>query len=298
MRRVLKWALRLALAVVLLVVALTAYVYLASARRMSATYTVTPPDVTVPTDDAALARGKYLAENVAMCTDCHAKDLGGKVVEDNFPMGRLVAANLTRGRGGIGSTYRSADYVRTLMHGVRPDGRSVVFMPSADYHFTRADLAALIAYVSSVPPVDRELPPTSVGPLARVLGLFTGFPLAAAATIDHQRVSFAAERRADDAVAQGEYLISTAGCRGCHGRDLTGGGGPPPGASNLTPVGIPGWAEQDFLTALREHKRPNGSTLHEAMPRGYGQMADADLKHMFAYLRTVAPAGKKSANQP
>ena len=66
----------------------------------------------------------------------------------------LHAANLTRGRGGIGATYSDEDWVRVLLHGVRKDGRSVVFMPSHDFRFTRRDMGDIIAYFRSVPPVE------------------------------------------------------------------------------------------------------------------------------------------------
>ena len=55
----------------------------------------------VPTDAEAIARGKRLATVVAPCGDCHGADFGGKVMIDEFAMGTLHAANLTRGRGGI-----------------------------------------------------------------------------------------------------------------------------------------------------------------------------------------------------
>jgi cytochrome c553 len=97
--------------------------------------------------------------------------------------------------------------------------------------------------------------------------------------------------------AAGLYIIATAGCRSCHGEDFAGGGGPPPGAANITPVGIGDWSEQDFLHALREHKRPNGSTISEAMPRAYGRMTDDDLNRIYAYLKTVPRKGEKTKSQ-
>jgi cytochrome c553 len=148
-----------------------------------------------------------------------------------------------------------------------------------------------------VPPVDRVPTPMSVGPMARALGLFTEFPLTPAAHIDHANVRFETPPNPDDRRATGEYLVSSAGCRGCHGTNFTGGGGPPPGAANLTPVGIGGRNEQQFLTAVREHKRPNGSTIDEAMPRVYGQMAEGDLRAIYVFLQTLPPAGEKTANQ-
>jgi mono/diheme cytochrome c family protein len=264
---------------------------------MARTYVVTAPAVPIPSDAASIARGKYLAEKVAVCTECHGPDLGGKVVEENAAMGRLVAPNVTRGRGGLPADYSDQDFVRMLTHGVKRDGRSVIFMPVVDYVFTADDLGALIAYVKSVPPVDRTVPTMSVGPMARALGLFADFPLASASVMDHAQPRLASRPDPADAAASGKYLVESAGCHGCHTPQLSGGSGPPPGGSNITPVGIGTWSEQDFVTALRTHRRPNGSVISELMPRAYGEMSDQDLSRIFAYLKTVPPAGTKTANQ-
>ena len=277
--------------------ALVAYVYVASSRVMARSYTVEAPRVSIPTAPDAIARGKYLVEKVAACTECHGLDLGGKVVEDNVPMGRLVAANLTRGRGGLPADYADQDFVRVLTHGVKRDGRSVIFMPTVDYVFTPEDLGAIVAYVKSMPPVDRTVPVMSVGPMARGLGLFAGFPLASASMIDHRGNRLAARPDPADPVAAGKYLVESTGCYGCHTPKLTGGAGPPPGGANITPVGIGDWSQSDFVTALRTHRRPNGSAIEETMPRSYGEMSDEDLARVYAYLRTVPPAGARTANQ-
>jgi cytochrome c553 len=297
MKRLLKWLLMGVAAIAILVVALIAYVYIATGRLMARTYVVEAPSVAIPSDPASIARGKYLAEKVAVCTECHGADLGGKVVQDNAAFGRLVSANLTRGQGGLPADYSDQDFVRVLTHGVKRDGRSVIFMPSMDYVFTPEDLGAIIAYVKSMPPVDRTVPAMSVGPLPRALGLIGNFPLASAARIDHGAPRLAARPNPADAVAVGKYLVSSAGCYGCHGAQLVGGSGPPPGAANITPVGIGGWSERDFTVALRTHRRPNGSAIDEAMPRAYGDMSDEDLARIYAFLKTVPAAGKKTANQ-
>jgi mono/diheme cytochrome c family protein len=297
MKRLLKWTLRLVAAIVLLIGGLIGYIYYASGREMAKTYTVSVPPLTIPTDAASLARGKYIVERRSMCVECHNQDLGGKIVDDNFPMGRLVSANLTRGRGGIGSTYSDEDLARALLHGVRKDGHSVIFMPSADFRFNESDAGAIIAYIRSMPPVDRELPTMTIGPMARALGLFTSFPLAPASHIDHATAKFEPTPSSSDPAAEGRSIVASAGCYGCHGPTLVGGGGPPPGAANITPVGIGTWTEKDFFTALRQHKRPNGTTIDEGMPLGYGQMSDDDLHKIFSYLKTVPPAGEKSKNQ-
>jgi cytochrome c553 len=297
MRRVLRWTMWLVVMVLLAAGASIAYVYFATNREMTRVYQVNVPALVIPTDAASIARGKYIAERVSMCTECHSEDLGGKVVEDSFAMGRFVAPNLTRGRGGLGAQYTDQDFIRALLHGVRPDGRTLRFMPSADYHFTEAAISALIAYLKTVPSVDRELPSLSVGPMARALSLFAGFPLTPASKIDHASVAFQAEDDLTDAVSAGAELVSMAGCKGCHGPDLTGGGGPPPGASHTKTVGIGAWTLEDFVTALRTHKRPNGSLISETMPPGYGQMSDVDLHRIFEYLKTVPSNGAKTPSQ-
>jgi len=297
MRRLLKWLVITVAGIALAIVALVTYVYVASGRVMARTYVVEAPRVAIPTDAASIARGKYLAERVAVCTECHGADFGGKVVDDNLAMGRLVAANLTRGRGGLPADYSDQDFVRALTHGVKRDGRSVIFMPTVDYVFTAEDLGAIVAYVKSMPPVDRTVPAMSVGPMARALGLFADFPLASASRIDHTTSRLAARPDPADAVAAGRYLVSSAGCQACHGAQLTGGSGPPPGGANITPAGIGGWSERDFVVAVRTHRRPNGSAIDDVMPRAYGDMSDEDLARIYAYLRTVPAAGTKTANQ-
>jgi mono/diheme cytochrome c family protein len=242
---------------VLIVGAFTGYVYAASSLLLSRTYAVTPPRISIPSDDASIARGRYLAETVALCSDCHGKDLGGRVLLENPAMGQLVAPNLTRGRGGLTAAYSDQDLVRAMLHGLRRDGRSVVLMPAGTY--TESELAAIIAYVRSVPPIDREQPPGTLGPVTRALGLFGRFPIAPASTIDHDRVTFARAHDLTDPVRVGEHLVTTGGCRNCHGPELTGGGGPPPGGSNITPTGMKGWTEADFITAIRLKTLPGAS---------------------------------------
>jgi mono/diheme cytochrome c family protein len=297
MKRLVRWAGRILLVLVAAIIVFVAYLYIVTNRQLTQVYDVKVPRVTVPTDADAIARGKYIATRVSMCTECHGEDLGGKVVEEGTAMGRLVAANLTRGRGGIGSTYTDEDYIRAIVHGVRRDGRSVIFMPSNEFHFTESDLGALMAYIRSIPPVDRTLPATAVGPMARALTVLAGFPLTPASSIDHANLTLASDRDIADPVSSGDKLVAMGGCRGCHGPTFEGGGGPPPGASNITPVGIGDWTRDQFVTALRDHKRPNGSTISDAMPRGYGQMSDADLHNIYAYLRTVPAAGTKRPQQ-
>lgn len=95
-------------------------------------------------------------------------------------------------------------------------------------------------------------------------------------------------------VAYGRYLA--AGCTGCHGLGYSGGpipGAPPsfPPAANLTPdnaSGLGRWSEADFLRALREGVRPDGSTINPVMPwKNFARMSDTELKALYLFLQQV-----------
>ncbi len=296
MRKALRILGRVVLVLVLLIVAVVTLLYFLAQRRMNRTWQVTVPSITVPTDANAVERGKKIVTVYVPCGDCHGSDFGGKQMMDDAVMGRLWGANLTRGRGGIGGSYTDADWLRTFLHGVKPDGRTVVFMPSHEFHLSQADTADVIAFFRAAPPVDRERPSTRVGPMAAVLS-FVGMPLFPAELIDHEHVGFAPVVARTTRVDRGHELVTRSACYGCHQPDFTGGGGPPPGASNITPTGIGTWRQADFMRALREHKRPNGSAIDDAMPRGYGQMSDEELGDIFAYLKTVPAKGSKTKRQ-
>jgi mono/diheme cytochrome c family protein len=273
------------------------YAYAYTSWKIGKTYSVTPPRVTVAVGDpATIERGRYLVHKVSMCGECHGDDLGGKAMIDSPIMARLYATNLTSGRGGLAASYSDEDFVRALTHGVRKDGHSVMFMPSQDYRFSAADIAGVVAYLRSLPPVDRETPPPSIGPLVRVLTVFAGLPLLPAELIDHSAVSLQQDADLSTPEKAGQSLIAAGGCRGCHGPQLTGDGGMA-GAANLTPAGLTGWSESDFKRALREGRRPNGTNLVPDMPRAFGAMSDEDLSKIFSYLKSLPPVGAKSKRQ-
>lgn len=283
----------------LIVVAALAYtwIHITVERRAARVYAVNVPAIEVPHGDpAAIERGRYLAHEVSMCVECHGEDLGGKMAIESPAIGYIAGSNLTSGRGGLGATYTDEDFVRALVHAVRKDGRSVVFMPAQDYHFKASDVAALIAYIRSVPPVDREMPAPAFGPLGRIL-LFTGaMPLLPAELIDHERRTFVEEGTPTTPAEAGKYLVDAGACRGCHGLDLTGEGGMPD-AANLTPVGIGHYTFADFQRALREGVRPDGSPILPDMPRAFSAMSDEDMRLIFAYLQSLPPKGTKSKHQ-
>jgi mono/diheme cytochrome c family protein len=264
--------------------------------KLDTTYAVAPEQLalSVPIDTADVARGRHFATGIAGCIDCHGAHLQGTVFLDVPPF-RMVAPNLTRGQGGIGGTFTDADFVRAIRHGVGPDGRGLYIMPAGDYsHLSDQDLADIIAYVKSVPPVDNVMAPKEMRPLGLLLLAFGQVPPPDAATIDHSAVHPTRMSTMVDA-RYGQYLATIGGCTGCHGAGLSGGPivGMPPGspvAANITPAGIGTWTESDFARALRVGKRPDGTTLNSLMPWAYyTRMTDAEIRSLWLYVHSVAP---------
>lgn len=268
-------------------------VYVASNSRLSRNFAVTPRPVAIASDAATLARGRHLAETRG-CNDCHGKDYAGSKVIDDGAMGRLHAPNLTTGKGGRIGSFKDEDWVRAIRHGVGPDRRGLFIMPSEEYSFfSDEDLGAVIAFLKTVPPVDRERPETSLGPVSRVL-LALGKMKLAAAVIDHPNLkpkSFVAAPTAE----YGGYVATS--CLGCHGPNFSGGKikiGPPswPPAANLTPHAsgrLGQWSEAEFMSVLRTMKRPDGTEVNPVMPRVFGQMNEIEMKALYAYLRSLPP---------
>lgn len=282
------------LVVVIAVAGATAVVV--SNKKFNQTFAVTPKPVRIPTDAAAIARGQHIAKTRG-CMDCHGPDLGGaKVIEDGA-MGRLYGANLTKGAGGRVANWKDEDWVRAIRHGVGPDTRGLFLMPSEEYsRFSDEDLGAVIAFLKTVPPVNRERVSIELGPVTRVL-LTIGKMNLPATQIDHGASRPAAVAPAVN-VEYGRYV--SAACIGCHGPNYSGGKieiGPPdwPHAANLTPhaeAGLAKWSEAEFLSVLRTGKRPDGTEVNAVMPRAFGQMDDTELKALYAFFKTLPPTAK------
>jgi cytochrome c553 len=246
--------------------------------------------------ERAIRRGKHLVEARVACNGCHADDFGGGKIIDIALVGHWVAPNLTTGDGSVTKGFTANDWDRAVRHGVRRNGHTSS-MPSGDFvNLSDHELSDIVAYIRSLPPVNRDLGPVKLGPMFAYM-IATDPKAFVAATIDHD-TAHAVEPppEAPDAVL-GEHIVQV--CRGCHGAQLSGGkleGDPDmPIVANLTPhaTGLKGWTEADFIRALHEGKRKDGTDISKMMPwQAYGRMSDTELKAVWAYLQTVPPREK------
>lgn len=298
MKRWIKWsAAGLGLAVLLVAGAAVVGTQLAERKRMRQVSVPVQP-VAYVSDAQALERGKYLFQSRG-CVDCHGANGGGRDFVNDGKGTHIAGPNITP--GGVVAGYKPEDWVRTIRHGVKPDGRPALIMPSEDYNrFTNEDLAALVAYVRSLPPQNPRAAVIELPLPAWVLYGFDAIP-DAAQRIDHSLPPSTPVAAAVTA-QHGAYVANM--CIGCHGEKLSGGkipGGPPdwPAAANITPgegsaMGRYKDAAQ-FMAMMRSGKRPDGTAI-QVMPFGsLSAMNDVDSQALYAYLRTVParPAGQR-----
>lgn len=121
MTAILRWLGFGLLSLAFLLILLSVIVYLLSERVLRRTYTESRVPIAVPADSASITEGRRLAL-IRGCATCHGGNLEGGVFIDNFLLARLVAPDLTAAV----RKYSTADLVRIIRRGVRPDGSSVM----------------------------------------------------------------------------------------------------------------------------------------------------------------------------
>lgn len=266
-------------------------------RKMQRRIELPAHPVALRTDAASVERGRYLYLSRG-CVECHGTDGGGREVVSDGKGLRIVAPDITSAPGGVVARYQAADWERTVRHGVKPDGRPLMVMPSEDYNrLTDDDLAALVAFVRQLPPARNGQAAVLSLPLPLKAFYAVGLMKDAAEKIDH---GLPPSQPVPEAVtpAHGAYVANA--CIGCHGAQLQGGkipGAPPewPAAARLAPgegSAMPRYADAEaFATMLRTGRRPDGTAVSPVMPfTALQAMNDTDVKALFLHLKSLPAA--------
>jgi len=165
------------------------------------------------------------------------------------------------------------------------------------------DLASLVVFLRTLPPVKHALPPTEI--IFPVKYLIRSVPQPITAPVN------APDR--SDSLKWGQYLVTIANCTECHSPQTR--GEVPPGmefsggftltgpwgsvaSANITPdpTGISYYDEALFIQVMRTGF-VKARKLSSIMPFGEFQgLTDDDLKAMFAYLRTLKPVKHRIDN--
>ena len=257
---------------------------------------------------AEVARGKYIFGATGGC-GCHTKpkdavNSGGRRYDG--PFGTVYASNITPDRQtGIGG-WSDDQLITAIRLGRRPDGgRLIPVHPFTVFNgMAEEDLRALVAYLRTLPPVNRATPPKKI-----IVPLFESvfLPTWLAAFAPRENPPPAAPA---SGVARGEYLVRAVGhCGECHtprtmtmatdnSRFLAGNAKGPEDSEvpNITPDKDTGlaWTVEQIAEFLGSGNKPDGDVAGGLMGEviqgtsaGYKDLTNADRLAIAQYLKTV-----------
>lgn len=281
-------------------------------------------DIKIEYTTARIERGKYLANNVAMCIDCHStrdfttfsgpvvpgtEGMGGEKFskELGFP-GDFYAPNITP--AGIGN-WTDGELLRAITTGVSKDGDALFpVMPYPNMgQLDQEDIYSIIAYIRTLKPIENTVPESE--PIFPVSILINTMP---------REASFTTRPSKEELIPYGKYLFTAASCSDCHtpmekgvpieGNYAAGGfefnlpGGTVLRSANITPdkqTGIGSWSEIMFVSRFKMYS-DSTYTPYKVEPKefqtmmpwpAYTKMDEQDLKAIYAYLQSIPAVNNK-----
>jgi cytochrome c553 len=282
MRSALRWAGVAIGALAVLAIILYAAVYVASERVLNRTYAFKPIAIVIPSDAESIAEGRRLAQ-IHMCFGgCHGKAVEGEVLFHDPMIAHVVAPNLTASV----ARYRDDELAGMIKSGVRPDGRSMVVMPSDVLKLLAdEDLGLIIAFLRSVPAAAGPGPDFWVGPIGRI-GIAQGQLKTMAQLLAE---ATAPPDAADRSATHGRYLASTI-CAHCHATNLAGApAGPGTDASPPLQI-VAAYSPEAFTQLLRTGVALGDRKLgmmRDVALASLSKLTDEEIADLYQYLRAL-----------
>lgn len=281
MKRVFRWIGYVVAVLVVLALGFSAWVWFASARVLGRTYEAAPERLAQPSA-AQLADGERQAR-VLGCIDCHGEGLRGRMMFEAPNVARVWAPNLNE----LAARVNDQQLAQAIRQGIGHDGRALFVMPSPMYaHMTDQEVAALIAWMRTVPRSGAATTGIEWGPIGRYALASGGFPTAVARVAE-----FRARQPFDTGPEQaaGRHIAMTV-CTECHGADLSG-GQPTPDitAPDLSISGA--YDREQFRRLMRTGRPPNGRDLGlmgEVSRSGLNHFTDGEIDQVYDYLQARA----------
>ncbi len=283
-----------------------------------------PEDLKLDYTSERIERGRYLANSVTVCMDCHSKrdwskfsgpltegtlGMGGDVFDQSMGLpGVFYARNITP--AGI-QRYTDGELFRLITTGVTKEGRAMFpLMPYPYYgRMDKEDIYSIIAYVRSIPAKENAVPDSK-----------PDFPMNFIINTIPQKAEHSTRPPKTDLLAYGAYMTNAAGCAECHtqvdkgqiipevifggGREFQFPDGSTVVSSNISPdkeTGIGTWSNEVFVQRFKAYA--DSTYVSENVAAGefntimpwtmYGQMEPEDLEAIYTYLKTVTPISNK-----
>jgi hypothetical protein len=257
-------------------------------------------DLKVEVTKERIERGKYLANHVLVCVDCHSKrdwskysgpivpgteGMGGEVFDQKMGLpGKYIASNITPY---FLASWSDGEIYRAITSGVGERNNTIFpVMPVGAYGtLDDEDIYCVIAYLRSIPPIKNDIPASK-----------SDFP-----------VNF---------LINGKYITTAAACLDCHtpvdkgnlimekaytgGREFPMEGGETIVSTNITfdkKTGIGEWDKDKFIYAFKSYglttyvpANVEKGDLNTLMPwTMYAKMDTADLASIYYYLKSLPP---------
>jgi mono/diheme cytochrome c family protein len=305
------------LVLIVIVVALLTYIKVALPNVGAA------PDLKVENTPERIARGKYLANCVTVCVDCHSTRDWNKFLapitegtlgrggerfdkQQGFP-GTYYSRNITP--AGI-SRYTDGELFRLITTGVTKEGRAMFPVMPYPYYgkMDPEDIKSIIAYLRSLPAIDNPVPESA-----------SDFPMNFIINTIPKKATPGKIPSKSDQPAYGAYITNATACIECHtpvkrgqiieefafsgGREFTLGDGSVVRSANITPdkkTGIGNWTEEQFVSRFKMYadtsfhpQQVKPGEFNSIMPwLTYTNMNREDLAAIYTYLKQLKPIEK------
>jgi mono/diheme cytochrome c family protein len=277
------------------------------------------PSIKVQITNERIERGKYLANHVTGCIDCHStrdwtkysgpivngtEGKGGEKFGEELGLpGTVYSKNLTPANLG---KWTDGEIIRAITSGVTKDGKTLFpLMPYMGFsQLSREDVYSIVAYLRTLNTIQNEVPESHIK-----------FPVSLIIKTLPQPYSSKPEPNRNNPKEYGKYLVTIAGCTDCHtpakdgepikGMEFAGGQefGTPWGVvrtANITPdmeTGIGSWSKEIFIARFKAFDsdsaksiKVSGNEFNTVMPWTlYSGMTNKDLSAIYEYLRTLKP---------
>ncbi|MCX6304566.1 MAG: cytochrome C [Bacteroidetes bacterium] len=281
-------------------------------------------EIKVESTNVRIERGKYLANHVMVCMDCHStrdwskfsgplipgtEGRGGEVFDEKlgFP-GHFTSTNITPFHL---KDWSDAEIYRAITSGVSKDGHPLFpIMPYPAYGtLDTEDIFSVIAYIRSIASIE------SVSSRSNPT-----FPMNVILHLIPRKARAQARPSSSDTLGYGEYLVRASGCVECHtpaehgqivktlaftgGREFQMPDGSMLVSPNITPdeeTGIGKWSKEAFIFRFRSYdlstyKPPvlQKGEIQSIMPwTMYAGMDTTDLVAIYKYLHSLKAVKNK-----
>jgi mono/diheme cytochrome c family protein len=314
MKKVLKFLGYTLLILILLITGVLTYIKVALPNVGAA------PELTVESTPEKIERGRYLANSVTVCMDCHSTrdwskfagpltdgtlGRGGERFDQKvgFP-GVYFSKNITP--AGI-KRYTDGELFRLITTGVTKEGRAMFpVMPYQHYgKMDPEDIKSIIAYIRSLAPIEYPVQES-----------VSDFPMNFILNTIPKKAEPEKMPAKSDTLAYGKYMVNASACIECHTKvdkgkiipELAFSGGRefhfPDGSlvrsANITPdieSGLGTWTKEMFLAKFKTFAdssyKPQAvvaGQYNSVMPWNmYSRMNTEDLVAIYSYLKAIKP---------